>query len=247
MLPFGFYDAFRCEICPDLCPLQSPVRSESILLLIEGKIRIPPLKERHDDFGKRKEELKLGGKVPAFQHMLDIPPHINSLCGIVVIRQISLIFGQSVRQIRRSEDHAIFPKMILIPWKRIVVERITAENFTGRIGVEQVVHEEHVVHVLFVKYRQIVNFLLIRKKTLNRMKVFSPFADLRYNEILRDKTFRKQKACLPVCIYVRKLADKALHISILFKMRRCFYEFFGRMPVSQIGPGKLHKKSVVMI
>ena len=137
--------------------------------------------------------------------------------------------------------------MILIPRKRIVIERVAAEYLTGRIGVEQVVHEEYIVHILFVEDRQIVNLLLIREKALNRMKVFSPFAYLRDNEVLRDITFGKQKACLPVCIYVRKLADKALHISILFKRGRFFYELFGRMPVSQIGPGKLHKKSVVMI
>ena len=79
------------------------------------------------------------------------------------------------------------------------------------------------------------------------MKIFSPFAYFRDDEVLRDKTLGKQKARLPVCVYVRKLTDKISHISILFKGGRCFYERFGRMPVSQIGPGKLHKKSVVMI
>ena len=81
--------------------------------------------------------------------------------------EISLIFGNAVRQIWRSQNSAFFPQMILIPRQRVVIERVSAENFLRGMGIEQVVHEEDIVHILFVKYCQIMDFFLVRKEVLN--------------------------------------------------------------------------------
>ena len=79
VFPLWLYNAFRRELCPDFCPFEPPVCAESVLLLIEGKIRVPPLKEGHDHFCKTDEKFKLRGKVTAFDDMPDIAPYIDRL------------------------------------------------------------------------------------------------------------------------------------------------------------------------
>jgi hypothetical protein len=53
---------------------------------------------------------------------------MNNFDGIVVERQAALVFCNTVRQVWRTEYDPIDPKMALIPWKGIIVERVSAEE-----------------------------------------------------------------------------------------------------------------------
>ena len=63
--------------------------------------------------------------------MLYIAPHIDGFGRIVVIREISLVSGDLIRQIGGTQYDSFRLQMGLIPGKRIFIKRITAENVSG--------------------------------------------------------------------------------------------------------------------
>ena len=79
VLPFGLDDPIRSQLCPDPGAGKPPVRAVTVLFFIEGKIRIPPLKKRHDGTGQAEKELELGSKITGLQNVFNVPPHVNGL------------------------------------------------------------------------------------------------------------------------------------------------------------------------
>ena len=184
MLPLWLDDSLCRELSPDPGPREAPVRSQAVLLFIESEIGIPPLKEGHNDPGQTQEKLEFRPQIPALQNMGDIAPDMNCLDRIVMERQVPLELCQPVGQIWRTQHDSVLPQMRLIPGQRIVVQRIAAENFLCRVRVEQMVHQEHSIHVLLVKDGKIMDLLLIREEAVNGAEDIGLPAHLRYDEEL---------------------------------------------------------------
>ena len=177
MLPLGLNDPLRRQFRPDPGPLEAPIGAQAVLLFIERQICIPPLETRHDDLCQAAEKGELGVKIPALQNVLDISPHIDSLGWIVVVGKVSLKFGQPVRQIRGAQYDPVRPQMGVVPGERIIVQRISAVQILGGIHIEKMIHKKHIVHVLLVKDRQIVDFFFVRKQVSDGMKLLCPLTD----------------------------------------------------------------------
>ena len=233
MLPLGFDDALRCEFGPDLRPREPPVHSQPVFLLIERQIGVPPLEKGHNDPGQTQEEFKFRSEITALQNVFDIAPDMDRLDRVVVKGQVSLELGQPVGQIRRAQDNSVLPKMRLIPGQGIVVERISAENFLRCVRVEQVVHQKDIVHVFFIKDRQILNLLLVREKAVDGAEDLSLFADFCYDKKLRDEAFRKEKTGLAVSVDVVELAQEGVHIGIGWQFV-IFNQLHRRVSVRQV-------------
>ena len=236
MLPLGLYHALGREPCPDPRSLHPPVRLQAVLLLVHGYVRVPPVKERHDHFCEIPKQLQFGREVPALQDVLNIPSHINGLYRIVVIGKVPLVPGDPVRQIRRPEDDPVFPQMVLIPGKRIVIKGIAAVEVLRRVGVEKMEHQQDIVHILLVKDRQIVRLLLIGKEVPYRMELLCPLTDFRDHKELGDKAFGEQKAGLAVRVQPLKLSQKSFHIGVSGKRRCPVDQLHGRVAVGKIRP-----------
>ena len=109
VLPLWPYRAVCRELRPDAGSFKTPVRPQTVLLLVESQVRVPPLKERHDDPGEVQEKFELGRYVAALFHVLDVPPDIDCLGRVVVEGQTALELGKLVGQIGRAEDRATGP------------------------------------------------------------------------------------------------------------------------------------------
>ena len=170
MLPLRPYYAVGCEPGSYLCPTQTPVCAETVLLLIKSEIIVPPLEKGHDIDRQIIEKSKLRCDIPAFQQMPDIPSHIHRLGRIVVKRNVPLIFGDPIGQVRRAENSAVRFQQTLIPGKRIIIKRISSVQVLRSICVEKVIHQKNIVHVLLVKDSQKMDFFFVRKNTADRIK-----------------------------------------------------------------------------
>ena len=178
MLPFGPDNALLHKPRPDLRSLQPPVRLKSVLLFVECKIQVPPVKERHDSLRQIPEKLQFPGKIAALQDMRNIPPDIDGLYGIMIPGKIPLKLCKPIRQIRRTQRNPVFPQMVLVPGQRIIIEGISTVQIFCSVGIQQMKHQQNIVHVLLVKDRQIVNFFLVREKISDRPKGFCPPAHI---------------------------------------------------------------------
>ena len=116
--------------------------------------------------------------------MSDIPAHINGLGRIVIIRKRSLEYRCAIRQIRRAQYDILLTQMCLIPGKRIIIKRITSEEILTGIAVKQMIHEQHIIQIAFVKDGKIMNLLLIREQIADRMEFLGSFADFHDHEKL---------------------------------------------------------------
>ena len=76
------------------------------------------------------------------------------------------------------------------------------------------VHQEHGVHVFFIKDRQIMDFLLIGEKAVDRAENFCLPADFCYDKKMRDEALRKEETGLSVSVDVFELAQEGVHIGI---------------------------------
>ena len=111
--------------------------------------------------------------------MLDIPPNIDRFCRIVIERKTALKLCQRIRKIRRPKDDPVFPQVVLIPWKRIIIKRISPIEILCCICIKQMIEKQDVIHVLFIKNRQVMRFFLVRKQIPYWVKCLRPPAYVR--------------------------------------------------------------------
>ena len=268
MLPLGLYDPIRRKLRPDLRPGKPPVRAVPVFFLIEGEVLVPPLKKGHKNLCKAEEKIKLRRKIAGLQYMVNVPPHVDCFGGIVVKGETPLILCDPVRQKRGPENDAFLLKVALVPGKRIIVDGVSSKQVAGPVRIQQMIHEEDVIHIPFVENSQIVDLFIVREQIFYRVKDLCPLTDLRDNKKLRHIAFRKNETGLPVRIDIRKLLHESPHIRVLCRRPGTFNrlsgalnpfsgaldqfsgalnQFFRGIPIWKVRPGKLHKEAVILI
>ena len=179
--------------------------------------------------------------------MADIASDIDRLGRIVVKGQAALIFCKPVRQVWGPENSAIFPQMMLVPGQGIIVEGISPVQVLRWIGIQQMIHEQDIIHLSFVEDGQIVDLLFIRKNVFDGFYAFRPLTDLHDHKELGDKAFRKQKAGFVIRINICELIHKGFHIGVFGELA-CIFQVLSRLiAVGQVGPGQLDQKTVIAV
>ena len=161
--------------------------------------------------------------------------------------------------------------MILVPRQGVIVERVAAVQVLRAVRVEEMEHQEDVLHVLLVKDRQIVDLLLVREEVLHRVEGLRPLAHLRDDKKLRDEALRKQKTGLAVGVEILELGHERFDVGVWRRgMRDCSFalarrtgfvrrigfflraqgpradQFFGRISIRQVRPGQLNEKLLIL-
>ena len=179
--------------------------------------------------------------------MCDIAPHLYGLCRIVVPGEISLIFRDAVRQVGGPERDLLLPQMVLVPGQGVVVEGISAIQVLRRICVEQVEHEEDVLHILLVKHGQKMRLLLVREQIPDGPDRLRAFADHRDHEELGHDALREEETGFPVGVKVRELLHEGFHVRVFRERPGLLNPLHRLIPVGKIRPGQLYKEPVILI
>ena len=158
--------------------------------------------------------------------------------------ELSLVLCNAVRQVRGAVHAALPAQMALVPGKRVVVQKVPARHLLRGIAVDQVKHEQYVVHLPLVKDREVVEPLLIRKEVPDGAKDLRAPADLQDDEKHGVAALRKEKGRLLCSVNPRKLGQEGTDKPVLLP-GRCLLDLPSRLhPIDKIVSGERHQELV---